>query len=100
MADVDGDWDCVMRTPLGDQQAVLTVRSAGDGFSGSMSSPLGSIAIPAGQRDGDTLRWKMEVKAPFPMKLDCEATVAGDSIEGRLKAGVFGVSPLSGTRKL
>jgi len=30
MANVDGDWDIVMRTPMGDQQAVLTVRSDGE----------------------------------------------------------------------
>jgi hypothetical protein len=99
MANVDGDWDIVMRTPMGDQQAVLTVRSDGDSFSGSMSSPLGSMEIPSGKVEGDTLRWKMEVKAPFPMKLDCDATVTGDSIAGGVKAGIFGISPLSGTRK-
>ena len=99
MADVDGEWDCVTRTPLGDQRAVLAVRSAGDVFTGTMSSPLGSLDVFDGKVSGDTLSWKMNMKAPFPMTLDCKATVSGDRLEGDVTAGMFGASPLSGTRK-
>jgi hypothetical protein len=34
----------------------------------------------------------------MPMLLECEATVDGDTITGGVKAGMFGTSPLSGTR--
>ncbi len=99
MANVDGDWDCVTRTPLGDQVAVLTVRSAGDTFTGAMSSPLGSLDVTDGRVSGDTLSWKMAMTVPFPMMLDCKATVSGDALEGGVTAGAFGTSPLSGRRK-
>lgn len=99
MANVDGEWDCVTRTPLGDQPAVLTVRSAGGAFTGAMSSPLGSVDVIDGAVAGDTLSWKMKMTVPFPMMLDCKATVSGDSLEGGVTAGAFGTSPLSGRRK-
>ena len=34
MANVDGSWNTVTKSPMGDQQAVLTVQSAGDTFTG------------------------------------------------------------------
>jgi hypothetical protein len=37
MANVDGSWNTVTKSPLGDQQAVLTVQSAGDSFTGNFS---------------------------------------------------------------
>ena len=98
MADVDGDWDCVIRTPVGVQRGVLGIRSDGDRFTGTMSSPLGALDL-AGRVDGDRLTWKMDIKSPFTMTLTCDATVRGDTIEGGVTAGVFGTSPLSGTRK-
>ena len=99
MANVDGEWDVVTRSPMGDQKAVLTVRSDGDSFTGNMASPMGALEVIDGRVDGDTLTWKMDMKVPFPMMLDCKATVSGDAIEGGVTAGAFGTSPMSGTRK-
>ena len=99
MADVDGEWDCVTQTPMGEQKALLTVRSAGAAWTGTMSSPMGSVDIADGTVEGDTLHWKVEMKSPFPMLLSCQATVSGDTIAGGITAGAFGTSPLQGVRK-
>ena len=55
MAAVDGDWDVTIKSPMGDQKAVLTVNSDGGSFSGQMSGGLGSMDIANGTVDGDTL---------------------------------------------
>ena len=99
MANVDGEWDVVTRSPIGDQRAVLTVRSDGDTFTGTMASPLGALDVNDGRVEGDTLIWTMDMKAPFPMLLTCKATVTGDNLEGGVTAGAFGTSPITGTRK-
>jgi hypothetical protein len=99
MANVDGEWDVVTRSPIGEQRAVLTVRSEGGTFTGTMASPLGALDVNDGRVEGDTLIWTMDMKAPFPMLLTCKATVNGDSLEGGVTAGAFGTSPISGTRK-
>ena len=99
MANVDGEWDVVTRSPIGDQRAVLTVRSDGDTFTGTMASPLGALDVNDGRVEGDTLIWTMDMKAPFPMLLTCKATISGDSLEGGVTAGAFGTSPITGTRK-
>lgn len=99
MADVDGAWDCVVKTPLGDQQSVFTINSNGDSFTGDMVGAMGSLDVEDGKVSGNTLNWKMNLKVPMPMTLDCQATVEGDSITGAAAAGAFGSFPLSGTRK-
>ena len=54
MAAVDGDWDVTIKSPMGDQKAVLTVNSDGSSFSGQMSGGLGAMDIASGTVDGDT----------------------------------------------
>ena len=99
MANVDGSWNTITKSPMGDQQATLTVKSDGGTFTGSYSGAMGSTEITDGKVDGDKLSWKVAIVVPMPMTLDCEATVDGDTITGQIKAGAFGTMAMSGTRK-
>ncbi len=99
MAAVDGDWDVTIKSPMGDQKAVLTVNSDGSAFTGQMSGGLGTMPITGGTVDGNTISWKMDMTVPMPMTLDATATVDGDAISGDVKAGAFGSMGLSGSRK-
>lgn len=98
MANVDGSWNCVIKSPLGDQQSTMTVASSGETFTGTMSGAMGSLDIEEGKVNGDALSWKMAIKVPMPMTLDCTATVDGDTMTGSAGAGAFGSFPLTGTR--
>lgn len=98
MAEVDGKWNCIVDSPMGEQEFVLTVRSGGDSFSGSAEGNIGSRDIPEGVVDGNDLAWTMQVSKPMPVTLTCKATVSGDSLEGKVKAGIFGSFPIRGTR--
>jgi len=99
MANVDGEWDTVTKTPMGDQRSTLTVISDGDTFTGSQAGPMGSLVVEDGKVDGNKLSWTMNMTIPFPMKLEVSAIIDGDSLIGEVKAGAFGVSPMSGSRK-
>lgn len=98
MAQVDGSWECVTKSPLGDQKSTLTVSSDGNRFTGSNVGAMGSVEISDGTVDGNTLRWKMNISVPMPMTLDCEATIDGDTLTGSVGAGAFGSFPMTGTR--
>ena len=98
MANVDGTWDTIVKSPLGDQKSTLTVKSDGSSFTGSNAGAMGSVDIDDGKVDGDTLSWTMKMTVPMPMTLDCTATVDGDSITGSVAAGAFGSFPMTGTR--
>ena len=97
MADVDGTYDCTVKSPLGDQKMTLTVKSAGTSFTGSVSGAMGAMDVN-GTVNGDAIAWKQSMTVPMPMTLDCEATVHGDTLAGTVGAGAFGSFPLSGTR--
>ena len=99
MSNVSGAYDVTIKSPMGDQKSVFTVNAAGDSFTGNVAGALGSMDVEDGKVDGNTLSWKMQLKVPMPMSLDCTATVDGDSITGSVNAGAFGAMPMSGTRQ-
>ncbi len=98
MANVDGSWETTVKSPMGDQKATLNVVSAGDTFTGTYAGAMGTTEVRDGKIDGDTLTFALDVTVPMPMTLTGEATVSGDSIEGKVTAGAFGSFPLTGTR--
>ena len=95
---VAGTYDCVTKTPMGDQKSKFTVNVEGDTFTGQQAGALGSMDVVDGKVDGNTLTWKMNMTVPMPMTLTGEATVEGDTITGTVDAGAFGKMPMSGTR--
>ena len=95
---VSGTYNVNVKSPMGDQAGTFTVTASGDTFTGTLSGGLGTMEAQNGTVSGDTLSWQMDMKVPMPMTLDCEATVTGDVIEGKVTAGVFGSMPLTGTR--
>lgn len=96
---VDGVYDCVTRTPMGNQTGVFTVVSSGESFHGTISNPLGSVDVKDGTVDGNRLKWRMDMNLPLPMKLTCEAVVDGDRISASIDTGSFGVLTMTGTRR-
>ena len=98
MANVDGSWDTVTRSPMGDQKATLTIQSSGDSFTGQYSGAMGTTEIKNGKIDGDTLSWSLDITVPMPMTLTAEATVDGDTLNGQVTAGAFGSFPMTGNR--
>lgn len=99
MADVDGAYDCLTKTPMGDQQSVFTVISNGDRFNGTNAGPLGSLDVEDGKVDGNRLTWVMKMTMPMPMTLTCEAIVNGDKLTGTIDAGAFGTLAMTGTKR-
>jgi len=96
---VAGTYECVTKTPMGDQKSDVTIVVDGDTFSGTNAGAMGSMTMEDGKIDGNKLTWTMNMTVPMPMKLEGEATVDGDTLSGTVKAGAFGAFPLNGTRK-
>ena len=96
---VDGAYDCVAKTPMGDQKGVFTVISSGDRFNGTFAGMMGSLDVKDGVVAGNKLSWKMEMTIPMPMTLECEAEITGESLTGTMQLGAFGAAPFTGTRR-
>jgi len=96
---VAGTYECVTKTPMGDQKSEVTINVDGDTFTGSNVGAMGSMELENGKVDGNTLTWTMKMTVPMPMTLEGTATVDGDTLTGSVKAGAFGSFPMNGTRK-
>ena len=94
----DGTWNVTLNSPMGAQQATLTLATDGSTLTGSMAGPQGSIDLTNGTVDGDKLAWNAELEQPMKLTMEFTATVDGDSISGEAKLGSFGSAGFTGAR--
>ena len=95
---VDGSWNIVMSTPMGERNATLTVKSAGGTLTGTQGAEGQSTEIFDGKANGDDVSWKVSITNPMPLTLEFTGKVAGDSISGEMGIGPMGSFPFTGTR--
>jgi hypothetical protein len=95
---VDGDWKVTINSPMGAQEATLTLDTSGDSLSGKMAGAQGVQEFEGGKAEGSSLTWNIKMTQPMPMDLDFTAEIDGDSISGDVKLGAFGNATFSGTR--
>jgi hypothetical protein len=97
---VAGSYDCVTKSPMGDQKSIFSVVPGADGtsFTGTNAGGMGTLEVLDGKIDGDTLSWRMEMTVPMPLTLNATATIDGDTLTGTVNAGAFGDMPMTGTR--
>jgi hypothetical protein len=95
---VDGDWDITMSTPMGERNAVLSLKSAGGTLTGTQGADGNSGEIFDGTVDGDDVAWKLSITNPMPLTLAFTGKVDGDSMTGEMGIGMMGSFPFRGTR--
>lgn len=94
---IDGKWNITIKTPMGDQKGVLTLKQDGDALTGEMSSPQGAAPIENGKVSGETLNWSTKVTSPMPITLEFEGKLDGGNLNGNVKLGAFGTSTFTGS---
>ncbi len=96
---VDGTYDVEVDSPIGKMKAKLTLATSGPVLSGIMDSQMGKYDFSGGTVDGQSCAFETAIGSPIgKIKLAVTAEVTGDMITGEVKAGSFGVFPLSGKR--
>ena len=93
---VDGKWNLTIKTPMGEQKGVLTLKQEGDALTGEMSGAMGSVPIENGRVEGDRLKWNAKVTSPMPITLEFDGAEEGGNLNGNVKLGAFGSSTFSG----
>ena len=63
----DGSWNCTINSPMGAQQALMTLKTDGNSLSGKMEGAQGTQEFDGGTANGDNLTWKIEMTSPMPM---------------------------------
>jgi hypothetical protein len=95
---VDGNWNLVLATPLGDRNSTLSVTSAASTLTGTLSDDSNSGEIFDGTVDRDDVAWKLTVTDPMKFTLKFRGTVAGDAITGEIDLGHVGNYSFRGKR--
>jgi hypothetical protein len=97
---IDGIYDITIKTPMGDQKVVLTLKTDGNLLSGTSESPMtGKNEFTGGKVDGNKLEWTDIAKTPMgPLKMDITATIEGDTFKGISKTP-FGPANMEGKRR-
>lgn len=91
---VDGTWTIKFRTPGGERQADLVFSTEGENLTGTFDG----TEFQEGHTDGRELSFRTQLTSPFKMKIKASASVDGDTITGKAKAGIMNI-PFTGTRK-
>ncbi len=94
---IDGTYNMTIKTPMGEQNATLTLKQEGDALTGKMSGAQGDAELENGKVEGDTLKWDAKVTSPMPLTLEFEGKEDGGGISGNVKLGSFGTSTFTAT---
>jgi hypothetical protein len=94
----DGNWNLLMKTPMGDRKATLNLTSSGGTLTGKQGGDQGSTDIFEGQVAGDEVSWKISITNPFALTLTFKGKVDGNTISGSADTGMMGSFPFEGTR--
>ncbi|MAK60292.1 MAG: hypothetical protein CMK09_04885 [Ponticaulis sp.] len=95
---IEGKWEFVAQTPMGEQKSTADFVREGDGFGGMQSGAQGANPVTGGIISGDDVTWQTKVAVPFPITLTFSGTVSGDEMKGQLKAGSLGTFTFEGKR--
>jgi hypothetical protein len=96
---VDGTYNIVVDTPMGQQESKLTLKTSGKKLSGTMESMFGKIDFSGSTVKGNDFSFSMDVSSPMgQLNLEYTGKVAGSDISGQVKAGDFGSSPFKGKK--
>ena len=96
--DITGIWKITVNTPMGDQQSTLDLTVDGTTLRGTQKSAFGVSELTGGVVKGSDATWNTTMTSPFTMDLEFSATFVGDTVTGKVKAGMFGESDFSGSR--
>jgi hypothetical protein len=95
---VDGDWNLTMTTPMGERDAMLSLKSSGGTLTGTQGADGNSAEIFDGTVNGNDVAWKVSITNPMPLTLEFTGKVSGDSLSGEMGIGPMGSFPFTGKR--
>ena len=95
---IDGAWNLVIKSPMGDQKSTLTAKAEGSTLRGTMSGAGGQSELENGKVEVDQVSWTAKITNPMPLTLEFAGSVSGNNISGNVKLGAFGSAPFTGER--
>lgn len=97
-AGIDGDWNMVLKTPMGPQAMVAHFDVEGQSVSGYLEAPEGRQDFSGGTLAGAQVKFEMKVEKPMKITLKYDLQFDGDTVSGKCKMGMFGSAKVTGER--
>ena len=94
---VQGKWNIILKTPMGERRGVLELETSGTTLTGSMSDGEHLAVISDGRVAGNQLSWSAKITKPMRLSLKIKAHVEGDQISGSARH-LLGSATFVGTR--
>jgi hypothetical protein len=95
---IDGVYDVILKTPMGDQKATITLKANGDKLTGTTESSMSGKNEITGKVNSNQVEWIEIAKTPMgPVKLEIKAAIDGDTFKGAAKSP-FGPVAMEGKR--
>jgi autotransporter translocation and assembly factor TamB len=97
---IAGNWKLTLNSPLGAQQADLSLQEADGSYQGTLGGSMGGAGNPVEELkvEGDNVSFAADADTPVGrLRLAFTGTVAGDAMTGKYRIP-FGEFDFSGTR--
>lgn len=94
----DGKWNIVMKTPMGDREAEITLSQEGDNITGEAVADGNATPLKNGRVEDGHAKFEMDLTSPMPITLEFDLETEGDALSGNVKLGMFGNSAVTGSR--
>jgi hypothetical protein len=96
---IDGNWELTVDSLMGQQHMTLSVHSVDGTLVGTLTNDVEKVTTEVfdGQVSGNDLTWKVKL-TKIKLTLTFTASVDGDVMTGKAKAGMFGSFNVAGKR--
>jgi hypothetical protein len=94
----DGTWEITVQSPIGAQPSTVVLSTEGGMLTGEQAGNGESGPIYDGKLDGDNVSWAVDVSKPMSLTVKFSGTIEGDTISGKVKAGMFPAMAFTGSR--
>jgi hypothetical protein len=96
--DVTGDWELIIRTPIGRQEVTLELERRDGVLAGRARGSAESVPLQNLTARGHQLTWDQSITRPLRLNLHFDVRVTGDELTGTSRAGRLPSSRVTGRR--
>jgi hypothetical protein len=96
---IAGEWDVVIKTPIGSLQVLYTFTDDSGVLTGTATGKSETVALRDITVAAQRVTWRQTVTKPMRLNLDFDIVVDGDRLTGHSKAGRLPRSAVTGTRR-
>ena len=96
---IAGTYEVTVKTPVGEQNGLLTLIVEGNSLNGTLVNPKGSSDFAGGTVNGNEVQFTTKIKTPMgKLKAQVTGKVEGDTFTGTAKLPL-GSAQITGSRK-